>query len=128
MENQKIFESNFFNVDFFSDTSSSKSSTDSLTTPSSPEIDTHIFLINVKTHQGSMAYQYLLNTYGPRAIASLLYKMSPFLIDIMCSEYGNYFFQRLVTKLSLEQRLDVLRLISGNFIQICAHKSGTYGG
>ena len=128
MENQKIFESNFFNVDFFSDTTttSSKSSTYSLVKPSSPEIDTHIFLINVKTHQGSMAYQYLLNTYGPRPIASLLYKISPFLIDIMCSEYGNYFFQRLVTKLSLEQRLDVLRLISGNFIQICAHKSGTY--
>ena len=87
MENQKIFESNFFNVDFFSDTTtSSKSSTYSLVKPSSPEIDTHIFLINVKTHQGSMAYQYLLNTYGPRPIASLLYKISPFLIDIMCSE------------------------------------------
>ena len=131
MENQKIFESpqsNFFNVDFFSDTttSSSQSSTDSLAKPSTPEIDTHIFLINVKTHQGSMAYQYLLNTYTPSDIASLFRQISPFLIDIMCSEYGNYFFQRLVAKIGLEQRLQVLKLISGNFIQICTHKSGTY--
>lgn len=94
MENLNCFESkynkqsNFFNVDFFSTSteSSSKSSSDSLTKPFIGEIDLHIFLINVKTHQGSMAYQYLLNTYGPRAIASLLYKISPFLIDIMCSE------------------------------------------
>ena len=101
MENLNCFESiynkqsNFFNVDFFSTSteSSSKSSSESLTKPFIGEIDLHIFLINVKTHQGSMTYQYLLNTYSPQEINKLLFQISPFLIEIMCSEYGNYFYR-----------------------------------
>ena len=73
-----------------------------------------------------MTYQYLLNTYSPQEINTLLSQISPFLIDIMCSEYGNYFFQRLVHKLNLNQRLHVIGLIAKHFIPICANKSGTY--
>ena len=134
MENFNCFESkynkqsNFFNVDFFSTSteSSSKSSSNSLNKPFIGEMDLHIFLINVKTHQGSMTYQYLLNTYSPQEINTLLSQISPFLIDIMCSEYGNYFFQRLVHKLNLNQRQHVIGLIAKHFIPICANKSGTY--
>ena len=42
----------------------------------------------------------------------------------MCSEYGNYFFQRLVTKLSLEQRLDVLRLLGRNLVFLFTNENG----
>lgn len=60
MEKQKILspfpkQSNFFNVDFFSDCateSSSKSSSDSLNKPFIGEMDIHIFLIKCKNPPG----------------------------------------------------------------------------
>ena len=90
------------------------------------EIDMKDFLINVKTHQGSISYQYILNGLTPEEINSLLLKLCPYLVEIMCSHYGNYFIQKLFLKLNVNQRLLIFSIIKNNFIQLCANKSGTY--
>ena len=112
---------NFFNIDFFSHPKSNSADnirTNSLSVFSSQmnleEIDMKDFLINVKTHQGSISYQYILNGLTPEEINSLLLKLCPYLVEIMCSHYGNYFIQKLFLKLNVNQRLLVF-LVSNRF-------------
>lgn len=44
----------------------------------------------------------------------------------MCSEYGNYFFQKLLKKLSLNQRLQIYKIIQPEFLVIATNKWGTH--
>ena len=44
----------------------------------------------------------------------------------MCSEYGNYFFQKLLKKLSLNQRLQIYKIIKPEFLVIATNKWGTH--
>lgn len=122
---------NFFNIDFFSHPK--PSSADNIRTSTLlsnqmnlEDIDMKDFLINVKTHQGSISYQHILNGLTPEEINTFLLKLCPYLIEIMCSHYGNYFIQKLFLKLSVNQRLLIFSIIKNNFIQLCANKSGTY--
>ena len=89
-------------------------------------IDLNVLITQLKTHQGSISFQYILLNMSPQEINSLIYRLVPCLIEIMSSHYGNYFIQKLFYKLNLEQRLLVFDTIQNNFIQICANKSGTY--
>ena len=44
----------------------------------------------------------------------------------MVNQYGNYFFQKLLSNCSVDQRLRILQLIEADFIKICRHKQGTH--
>ena len=44
----------------------------------------------------------------------------------MCLEYGNYFFQKFLKKLNLEQRLEIYKIIEPHFLEIATNKSGTH--
>lgn len=55
-----------------------------------------------------------------------LERISPILVDIMCSHYGNYFFQKLLQRLTFNQRVYVFNLVRHQMITISTHKSGTY--
>ena len=44
----------------------------------------------------------------------------------MCSEYGNYFFQKLLKKLSLNQRLNIYKIIKPEFLVIASNRWGTH--
>ena len=44
----------------------------------------------------------------------------------MINQYGNYFFQKLLSNCSVDQRLHILNLIKKDFIHICCHKQGTH--
>lgn len=44
----------------------------------------------------------------------------------MVNQYGNYFFQKLLSNCSVEQRLQILDHIKDDFIKICCHKQGTH--
>jgi hypothetical protein len=44
----------------------------------------------------------------------------------MCSEYGNYFFQKLLKKLSLNQRLNIYKIIQPEFLVIATNRWGTH--
>lgn len=45
---------------------------------------------------------------------------------IMIDNYGNYFCQCLLSSCSGEQRVQILRLIEPDFIDICKDKRGTH--
>lgn len=129
---------NFFNVDFFSLQNEEKEEPKKELSPKSSDIhhkekksfsldmDIKQLLLSVKTHQGSISYQFLISSLSLNDIQKLLVKLCPYLIEIMCSNYGNYFFQKLLQRLNLKQRLLIFSIIQNHFIKICANKSGTY--
>ena len=46
--------------------------------------------------------------------------------QVMVNQYGNYFFQRLLSNCSVNQRLRILSHIKDHFIEICCDKQGTH--
>jgi hypothetical protein len=85
-----------------------------------------LFLAQVKTHQGSIYLQYLLQGLNENDINNFIQKYQFYLIDIMCNHYGNYFIQKLFQRLNFFQRIFIFNLIKRNFLHICIDKSGTY--
>jgi len=85
------------------------------------------YLINqLKTHQGSIYLQFLLNNLDDIEINNLLNRIHLNLNEIMCSHYGNYFIQKFFQRLNYNQRIFILNQIQYNFIQIATNKIGTY--
>ena len=44
----------------------------------------------------------------------------------MCQDYGNYFFQKLIQKLNIQQRLYIYQVIEPEFLVIATNKCGTH--
>ena len=44
----------------------------------------------------------------------------------MCLEYGNYFFQKLIKKLNIQQKLAIYQIIEPEFLVIATNKCGTH--
>ena len=44
----------------------------------------------------------------------------------MCLEYGNYFFQKLIKKLNIQQKLNIYQIIEPEFLVIATNKCGTH--
>jgi hypothetical protein len=59
-------------------------------------------------------------------LSSFFNDIIPNICQIMCSEYGNYFFQKLLKKLSLNQRLQIYKIIQPEFLVIATNKWGTH--
>lgn len=59
-------------------------------------------------------------------IEFLLTEIGEQLSPIMRNQYGNYFFQKLLSNCSVHQRLQILHMIKDDFIKICCHKQGTH--
>ena len=85
-----------------------------------------IILMNLKTYKGSIYVQELLQTINEQEVNLLFLNLIPNISFIMCLDYGNYFFQKLVRKLNLKQRLSIYEIIEPNFIEIATNKSGTH--
>ena len=82
---------------------------------------------NLKTYKGSIHAQSLLEKIdNENELSSFFNDIIPSLCQIMCSEYGNYFFQKLIKKLSLEQRLQIYKIIQPEFLIIATNKWGTH--
>ena len=88
--------------------------------------DIQILIKQMKTYRGSMYLQYLLTLLNDSDIEKLLIRLSQYLIEVMCSHYGNYFIQKFFLRLNYQQRLYVINIIKNNFLDICIDKSGTY--
>ena len=85
-----------------------------------------IILINLKTYKGSLFIQQFLDEIDQKELDLLFLKLIPSIPYIMCLEYGNYFFQKLIKKLNIKQRLAIYEIIEPDFIQIATNKSGTH--
>lgn len=77
-------QSNYYNINFFSESTEPSSDDNSFTQKSSiGKVDIDKFLINIQTQKGSITYQYLINQYSFEEINSLFIQLTPFLISIM---------------------------------------------
>ena len=71
---------------------------------------------NLNTYKGSIYAQSLLECIDKeKELSSFFNEIIPNICQIMCSEYGNYFFQKLIKDLSLSQRLQIYRIIQPEF-------------
>lgn len=90
------------------------------------ETEMKSMMSQLKTHYGSICFQNALASLSNDDVNSLLIRLCPFLIELMCSHYGNYFIQKLFQKLNYDQRLLIFSIIQYHFLQLCTDKSGTY--
>lgn len=84
-------------------------------------------LNNLKSYKGSIISQsYLDNIENENDLAIFFQNLIPYLCQIMCLDYGNYFFQKLIKKLNFEQRFNIYQIIEPEFLVIATNKCGTH--
>ena len=84
-------------------------------------------LDNLKSYKGSLISQSYLDTIEKENELEIFFKnIVPHICQIMCSDYGNYFFQKLIKKLNFEQRLNIYKIIESEFLVIATNKCGNH--
>ena len=83
-------------------------------------------LNDLQNYWESIKLQYILYNMNDNEISSLLLIIMPYINIIMCLEYGNYFFQKLLKRLTIQQRIQILQKIEPHFLNIATNKSGTH--
>ena len=84
-------------------------------------------LDNLKSYKGSLISQSFIDTIENENELEVFFKnIVPHICQIMCSDYGNYFFQKLIKKLNFEQRLSIYKIIESEFLVIATNKCGTH--
>ena len=85
-----------------------------------------IILSFLTSFKGSIFLQNFLLMIDNVDIAILINTIFPYISKIMCLDYGNYFFQKLIKKLNIQQKLMIYQIIENNFLEIATDKSGTH--
>ena len=84
-------------------------------------------LDNLKSYKGSLISQSYLDTIEKEnELEIFFFFFFPHICQIMCSDYGNYFFQKLIKKLNFEQRLNIYKIIESEFLVIAINKCGNH--
>ena len=82
---------------------------------------------NLKSYKGSIICQAFIDNIDNQEELSIFFQnITPQICQIMCLEYGNYFFQKLIKKLNLQQRLNIYQIIDPQFLLIATNKCGTH--
>lgn len=88
--------------------------------------DIQIIFSLLSNYKGSIYLQKILTFFENKEISSLFSTIYPYLCKLICLEYGNYFMQKLIKKLNIQQRLDIYHAINSNFLNIANDKNGTH--
>ena len=80
----------------------------------------------LKNIKGSIYLQNSLMNLNNQEISILFQTIYPYIGKMMCLEYGNYFIQKLIKILNVQQRLRIYQAIDNNFLNIATNKSGTH--
>ena len=84
-------------------------------------------LHNLKTYKGSIISQNLIDKIENENDLAIFFKsLTPHICQIMCLDYGNYFFQKLIKKLNFKQRLIIYQIVEPEFLVIATNKFGTH--
>ena len=84
-------------------------------------------LDNLKSYKGSIISQSFLDTVENENELEIFFKnIVPHICQIMCLDYGNYFFQKLIKKLNFEQRFSIYKIIEPEFLVIATNKCGNH--
>ena len=86
----------------------------------------NILLRQLNSNKGSILAQKLLDEIDNKEIDNFFNIIIPYISEIMCLEYGNYFIQKLFKKLNIQQRLKIYQIIEPHFLEIATNKSGTH--
>ena len=87
----------------------------------------NILLENLKSFKGSIISQKFVNSITEEEECQILFKnLAPYICTIMCLEYGNYFFQKFLEKLKIEQKLSIYQIMENEFYNIASNKFGTH--
>ena len=85
------------------------------------------FLEDLKCYKGSILSQNLIDSIKDEKYLSIFFNIIiPHICKIMCLDYGNYFFQKLIRKLNIQQKLNIYQLIEPEFLSIATNKCGTH--
>ena len=85
-----------------------------------------IILNLLANYKGSIFLQNILLVINKKELSILFATICPHICNIMCLEYGNYFIQKMIKKLDVQQRLRIYSLIDNNFLNIATDKRGTH--
>ena len=84
-------------------------------------------LNNLKSYKGSIISQSFIDIIENEEDLAIFFKsLIPHICQIMCLDYGNYFFQKLIKKLNFEQRFNIYQIIEPEFLVIATNKCGTH--
>ena len=83
-------------------------------------------LHNLQNYWGSIYLQNTLYSMNNKEISILLSNLLPFIHIIMCLDYGNYYFQKLVKKLNFQEKLKIYQAIEPYFLTIAQNTKGTH--
>lgn len=84
-------------------------------------------LNDLKSYKGSIVSQAFIDNLEDENDLALFFKsIIPNICQIMCLEYGNYFFQKLIKKLNFVQRFSIYQIIEPEFLVIATNKWGTH--
>ena len=84
-------------------------------------------LRDLNCYKGSIISQSLIDSINnEKELSIFLNKIIPHICTIMCLEYGNYFFQKLIKKLNIQQKLNIYQIIEPQFLVIATNKCGTH--
>jgi len=84
-------------------------------------------LNDLRTYKGSIVSQAFIDNIENENDLALFFKnIMPYICHIMCLEYGNYFFQKLIKKLNFVQRFSIYQIIEPEFLVIATNKWGTH--
>ena len=86
----------------------------------------NVVLNLLSNYKGSIFLQNILLSMNLNEISLLFKTISPYICIIMCLDFGNYFIQKLIKNLNVQQRLDIYRIIDIHFLNISTNKSGTH--
>ena len=80
-------------------------------------------LINLKSYKRSIDCQALIDSIdNEKELSQFFQNLIPHKWQIMCQEYGNYFSQKLIKKLSIQQRLNIYQIIEPESLVIATNK------
>ena len=88
--------------------------------------DIQIIFSLLSNFKGSIYLQKILIYFDNKEISSLFNIIYPYICNLICLEYGNYFMQELIKKLNAHQRLGIYQAIDTNFLNIANNKNGTH--
>ena len=90
-------------------------------------VNVNKLLNDLRTYKGSIVSQALIDNIEDENDLALFFKnIVPYICQIMCLEYGNYFFQKLIKILNFVQRLSIYQIIEPEFLVIATNKWGTH--
>ena len=90
------------------------------------EYDVEKIIDKLKNYWGSIHLQNKINFMSDYEISLLYLNILPKIGQVMCLEYGNYFFNKLIKRLNPSQKLGIYQAIEQNFLFIAKNKNGTH--